>query len=447
MEATTHTFKRKIYDKLLTWKQERDGKTAILIEGARRIGKSTLVEEFAKNEYESYILIDFSKASKEVFDLFTDVSDLNYIFLRLQLIYNVQLHERKSVIIFDEVQLQPLARQAIKHLVADHRYDYIETGSLISIRKNVTDIVIPSEETRVSMYPMDYEEFRWAMGDTATVPLLNQVFSAHLSLGQAHRKLMRDLRLYMLIGGMPQAVNEYLNTNNLQAVDLVKRDILALYAEDFTKIDPTGKLSTLYNAIPAQLQKNASRYQLSTVIEDGRNDAYAEFITMLKETKTALVAYHSNDPNVGLGLSKDMNKYKMFIADTGLFVTLAFMDKDFTENVIYNQLLSDKLNVNMGYVYENLIAQMLNANGNELYYHTFPTESGKHYYEIDFLLSRHNKLCPIEVKSSSYKSHTSLDVFCQKYSNRIQDKYIIYTKDLKREAGITYLPTYMAIFL
>ncbi len=441
------TFKRKIYDKLLAWKRERDGRTAVLIEGARRIGKSTIVEEFARNEYKSYILIDFSKASEEVFNLFKDVSDLNYIFLRLQLIYHVQLHERKSLIIFDEVQRQPLARQAIKHLVADHRYDYIETGSLISIRKNVADIVIPSEETRMQMYPMDYEEFRWALGDVATMPLLRQLFESRQSLGEAHRKLMRDLRLYMLVGGMPQAVNEYLNTNNLQKVDWVKRDILALYAEDFSKIDVTGKMAMLFNAIPAQLQKNASRYQLGSVVENGRYNDFVELVAALKDTKTALVAYHSDDPNVGLGLTRDINKYKMYVADTGLFVTLAFMDKDVTENVIYNQLLTDKLGVNLGYVYENLIAQMLTAMGDELYYHTFPTESGKHYYEVDFLLSRHNKLCPIEVKSSGYKTHASLDAFCEKFSDRIQNKYIVYTKDFKRENGISYLPAYMAMLM
>ncbi len=447
MEELERTFKRKMYDTLLTWKRERDGRTAVLIEGARRIGKSTLVEEFAKNEYESYILIDFTKASKEVFNLFNDISDLDYLFMRLQLIYNVELHERKSVIIFDEVQQQPLARQAIKHLVKDHRYDYIETGSLISIKKKTEGIVVPSEETRYSMYPMDYEEFRWAMGDTATVPLLKRMFDSRKPLGEAHRKLMRDLRLYMLVGGMPQAVNEYLSTNNLQKVDAVKREILALYETDLMKLDPRGRLSVLFNAIPAQLEKNASRYQITNVSENAKNDDYAPLIGLLKQSKAALVSYHCDDPNVGLARTEDLNKYKIYVCDTGLFVTLAFKDKDFTENVIYNKLLADKLSVSLGYVYENLIAQMLTALGDELFYHTFPTESGKHYYEVDFLLSRHNKLCPVEVKSSGYKSHKSLDVFCGKFSDRILNKYLMYTKDYKRVEDLTCLPAYMTMFL
>ena len=264
--ATTRVFKRKIYDRMLKWKQERDGKTALLVKGARRVGKSTIVEEFAKNEYESYILIDFSKVSEEVTSLFSDLMNLDYIFLRLQAIYNVVLRERRSVIVFDEVQKCPLARQAIKHLVKDHRYDYIETGSLISIRKNTENIIIPSEETRIEMYPMDYEEFRWATGDTATIPLLRQFFDKQMPLGQALRKCMLDFRLYMLIGGMPQAVNEYLDTNNLSKVDTVKREIIELYFDDFLKIDPSGRASQLFRAIPSELSKNASRYQVGSVL-------------------------------------------------------------------------------------------------------------------------------------------------------------------------------------
>ena len=297
------------------------------------------------------------------------------------------------------------------------------------------------------MYPMDYEEFRWATGDTATVPLLKRMFDSRKPLGEAHRKLMRDLRLYMLVGGMPQAVNEYLNTNNLQKVDAVKREILALYETDLMKLDPTGRLSVLFNAIPAQLEKNASRYQITNVSENAKNDDYAPLIGLLKQSKAALVSYHCDDPNVGLARTEDLNKYKIYVCDTGLFVTLAFKDKDFTENVIYNKLLADKLSVSLGYVYENLIAQMLAALGDELFYHTFPTESGKHYYEVDFLLSRHNKLCPVEVKSSGYKSHKSLDVFCGKFSDRILNKYLMYTKDYKRVEDLTCLPAYMTMFL
>lgn len=441
-------FKRKIYNKLLEWKQESDGKTALLIEGARRIGKSTVVEEFGKNEYESYILIDFSTASKTVKELFEDLSDLDYLFLQLQLQYKVDLHERKSLIIFDEVQLCPLARQAIKSLVKDHRYDYIETGSLISIRRNVQDILIPSEERKIGMYPMDYEEFLWALGDTTTIPLLKKIFEAKKPVGeQMNRKLLRDFRLYMLVGGMPQAVNEYIQKNNFRKVDEVKRDILNLYENDFKKIDPTGKISLLFDAIPAQLNKNASRYQVSSVLEGERAESILELIAELKDSKTVLVSYHSNDPNAGMSSNKDLTKFKLFLCDTGLFTTLMFKDKDFTENVIYEKLLNDKLNANLGYLYENVVAQILTANGNELFYHTFMNETSRHNYEIDFLLARKNKVCPMEVKSSGYKTYTSLDMFMKKFSDRILWRYLVYTKDLKKDEDIICLPVYMVQFL
>ena len=441
-------FKRKIYDRLLKWKRERNGQSALLVQGARRVGKSTIVEQFAKKEYQSYILIDFSKCPQEVFNLFNDISDLNHLFVRLQLAYGVSLHERHSVIIFDEVQKQPLARQAIKHLVADGRYDYIETGSLISIRKNVKDIIIPSEEVRVNMYPMDYEEFRWALGDNDTIPLLRSIIENPVSLGEAaHRKLLRDFRLYMLVGGMPQAVSTYLTTNNLAEVDNTKREILDLYDADFMKIDDSGKLSMLFNAIPAELNKNASRYQVSSVIDNGKADRITDYIADLRESMTVNMAYHVSDPNAGMSFYKDLNRYKMFLADTGLFVTLAFRDKDFTENIIYEKLWNDKLNTNLGYLYENVVAQMLRASGNELFYHTFPTEKGNRNYEIDFLLARKNKICPIEVKSSGYSTHASLDAFCAKYSARVLDKYLLYSKDIKREKGVQYLPFYMTMFL
>ena len=368
-------FQRKIYSKLLEWKRESSGKTALLIEGARRVGKSTVVEEFARNEYKSYILIDFSKASKEVKGLFDDISDLNYIFLRLQLIFHVDLHERESVIIFDEVQLCPMARQAIKHLVKDHRYDYIETGSLISIKKNIKDILIPSEERKVTMFPMDYEEFLWAIGDRSTSKLLAEVFERRIPLGDAvHRKLMRDFRLYMLVGGMPQAVNEYLETNNFRKVDEVKRDILQLYEDDFKKIDASGRMSILFDAIPAQLNTNASRYQVSSVLEGERADQILELLADMADSKTIQIAYHANDPNIGLANAKDLRRFKLFLSDTGLFTTLVFKDKNFTENIIYEKLLSEKLSVNLGYVYENVVAQILSTNGHALYYYTFLNE-------------------------------------------------------------------------
>ena len=441
-------FRRKIYDRLLSWKEREDGKSALLIQGARRIGKSTVVEEFAKREYESYILIDFSTCSRDVKELFNDISDLNYIFLRLQLIYGVRLFERKSLIIFDEVQFQPLARQAIKSLVKDHRYDYIETGSLISIRKNVEGILIPSEEKPINMYPMDYEEFRWALGDTATVELLRGVWERPQALREAHRKLMRDFRLYMLVGGMPQSVNEYLDTNNLVAVDEVKRMILDLYDADFMKIDPSGKASKIFSAIPAQLYGNKSRYILSGVIPKAENSDYVELISEIEKTMTVNIAHHCDDPNIGLGNTENLMQYKIYAGDTGLFTTLAFKDKAFTENVIYEKLLSDSLPANLGYLYENMVAQTLTASGYRLFYHTWPTESGKHSYEIDFLLSKGSKVVPIEVKSSSYKTHVSLDVFCEKFSSRVaNDRYLIYTKDYAKEGNITYLPAYMTFLL
>lgn len=356
---------------MLRWKEERQGETALLIEGARRIGKSTIVEEFAKNEYSSYILVDFSKTATEINDLFNDLSDLDYIFLRLQLNYNVSLKERKSLIIFDEVQNNPKARQAIKHLVKDHRYDYIETGSLISIRKNVQNIIIPSEETRITMHPMDFEEFRWAMGDNVSFTLLKTVLEKKQPLGEAiHRKLMRDFRLYMLVGGMPQAVDKYIKTNDLSAVDTVKRDIIALYEEDLRKIDTSGKATAMFDAIPSQLSKNASRYTISTVIPGEKQDRIIDIVQLMEESRVANIAYHSNDPNVDLALTKDLQRYKMYTSDTGLFVTLAYKSKKFTDNIIYNKLLSDKLDTNLGYIYENVVAQMLRTSGKDLYYHT-----------------------------------------------------------------------------
>jgi predicted AAA+ superfamily ATPase len=448
MKKNVIYFKRKVYDAMLRWKKERNGATALLIQGARRIGKSTIAEQFAQREYESYILIDFSIAPKEITDLFQDISDLNYIFVKLQLFYQVNLKERKSVIVFDEVQKQPLARQAIKHLVKDGRYDYIETGSLISVRKSSVDIVIPSEETKIDMFPMDYEEFRWAMGDEVTIPLLRTMFEKKQSLGEAiHRKMMRDFRLYMLVGGMPQAVAKYIQTNDLADVDLVKRDIIALYEEDFEKIDASGRAKALFDAIPAQLSKNVSRYTISSVLPNEKADRVENIIKSMEDTMTTNVAYHSNDPNVGLALTKDLERYKMYVADTGLFITLAFKNKDFTSNLLYNKLLNDKLNANLGYIYENMIAQMLRTSGKELYYHIIPTQDGKKYYETDFLISDDYKISPIEVKSSGYKTHTSLDVFCDKYSDRIKNRYLIYTKDLAWEKGILYLPVYMTMFL
>ena len=439
-------FKRKLYDRLLEWKRIQNGRTAILIEGARRVGKSTLVELFAKNEYESYILIDFNEASDDVKSLFNNLMNMDYIFLQLQAIYNVVLKKRKSVIIFDEVQNCPPARQAIKYLVKDGRYDYIETGSLISIKKNTKNITLPSEEERVTLYPMDYEEFRWAMGDEATIPVLRTFYEQKLPLDRAFREKIRDFRLYMLVGGMPQAVEAYLETNNFSMVDLAKRSVLKIYQDDFQKLDPTGRLETLFMEIPSQLSQTSNRYKPYAVLGDVDDDKLMELMKDLEDSKTVLFSYHSNDPNVGMSLTKDISKYKIFCADTGLFVTLAFWDKDYTENLVYQKLLNDKLSTNLGYIYENVIAQTLATSGNKLFYYTWPKD-GTHIYEIDFLLSHGNKLQPIEVKSSGYKTHKSLDVFCEKFSSRVGERFLIYTKDYRQDGATTLLPVMMTMFL
>ena len=441
-------FKRKIYDRILDWKENRSDRYALLIKGARRVGKSTIVEQFGKNEFKSYVMIDFAHTSKEIIELFDDLYDLDFFFLRLQQFTGVKLYEKESLIIFDEVQLCPKARQAIKYLVKDGRYKYIETGSLISIKKNTENILIPSEEHKINMYPMDFEEFLWAVNDEVTADTIRYLLNNKKTAGNAmHRSLMRTFRLYMLIGGMPQAIETYLETNNLQDVDNVKREIIDLYEEDFIKIDRTGLAGDVYDSIPSSLSSNASRYVLSLARKDLRSKQVFELLPDMLSSYTVNIAYHANNPDVGMSLEKDIDCYKLFISDTGLFITLVYRDKDFTENVIYNKLLSDKLDTNLGYIYENAVAQMLTVKGNNLFYYTFGSETSNHLYEIDFLLSSGNKICPMEVKSGNYKSHTSLDFFCDKYSKRIKEKYVVHTKDYKWENGISYLPVYMVPFL
>lgn len=441
-------FKRKIYDRILDWKENRSDRYALLIKGARRVGKSTIAEQFGKNEFKSYVMIDFAHTSKEIIELFDDMYDLDFFFLRLQQFTGVKLYEKESLIIFDEVQLCPKARQAIKYLVKDGRYKYIETGSLISIKKNTENILIPSEEHKINMYPMDFEEFLWAVNDEVTADTIRYLLNNKKTAGNAmHRSLMRTFRLYMLIGGMPQAIETYLETNNLQDVDNVKREIIDLYEEDFIKIDRTGLAGDVYDSIPSSLSSNASRYVLSLARKDLRSKQVFELLPDMLSSYTVNIAYHANNPDVGMSLEKDIDCYKLFISDTGLFITLVYRDKDFTENVIYNKLLSDKLDTNLGYIYENAVAQMLTVKGNNLFYYTFGSETSNHLYEIDFLLSSGNKICPMEVKSGNYRSHTSLDMFCDKYSKRIKEKYVVHTKDYKWENGISYLPVYMVPFL
>ena len=439
-------FKRKVYNELLNWKEKYANRYAVLLEGARRVGKSTIAEQFAIREYKSYILIDFSKTSGEIMECFDDIHNLDIFFLRLQAVTGIDLYLHESVVIFDEVQLFPKARQAIKHLVKDGRYHYIETGSLISIKKNVKDILIPSEEMKIQVYPMDYEEFCDATGKNYS--LLQTVFETNKSVGeQVNRKLMRDIRIYMAVGGMPQAVEAYVNGDNFSMIDQVKRQIIILYEEDFKKLDPSGRLSAMYHSIPAQLSKNAKKYRISTALGKRKTSKDENLIYDLIDSKTVLPSYNSTDPRVSISHTKDLDSYKLYIADTGLFITLMFIDRPGTENEIYAKLLSDKLPANLGYLYENLVAQMLTASGRELYYHTWEKEGSTHYYEIDFLISQGAKISGIEVKSSGTGKHESISEFRKRYTKNIEDCYIISQKDIDKKENLKYLPVYLTSFL
>ena len=439
-------FKRKAYNKLLEWKKLYSDKYAVLLEGARRVGKSTIAENFAKNEYKSYILIDFSKVTDNILDCFEDIGNLNIFFLRLQAETGITLYEHDSLIIFDEVQLFPKARQAIKHLVSDGRYSYLETGSLISIRKNVKDILIPSEEMKIQVYPMDYEEFCNAAG--CSCELLQQIFDCGTAIGQAtNRKLMRDLRIYMAVGGMPQAVEAYINGENFSKIDMVKRQIISLYEEDFKKIDTSGRISAMYHSIPAQLSKDVKKYRITTAIGKKNNIKTEELLYELIDSKTVLPCYNSTDPRVSLTDTKDFDSYKLYLSDTGLFVTLMFIDRPVTENDIYAKMLSDKLPANLGYLYENLIAQMIAASGRELYYHTWEKNGSTHYYEVDFLTSEGSKLNAFEIKSSGSGKHESIKEFCRKFSQNVNKAYLISQKDVGMEDNLMFKPFYLMPFL
>lgn len=440
-------FKRKIYSEILKWKKESNGKTALLIEGPRRVGKSTIVKEFAQREYKTHIIIDFNKVSPDIKNLFNNLLDLDYIFLYLQTIFHVSLLQRESVIVFDEVQKCPMARQAIKYLVEDGRYDYIETGSLISIKKNTAGITIPSEEERISMHPMDFEEFEWALGNENLFEIIGNFWLNKKSVGPLHRSLMKEFRLYMLIGGMPQAVEEYIFSNDFKKVDDVKRRIIRLYEDDFIKLDPSGRISQLFLSIPSQLSNGSKRFSTFAVIGKQTEEALMIQLQALEESKTVNVCFQCNDPNVGMNLTKDLSSYKLFMADTGLFISLAFWDKDFTENTIYQKLLMDKLPANLGYIFENMIAQMIVAKGNNLYYYSWKKDD-RHYYEIDFILPRGVKIDPIEVKSStSATAHSSLDAFINKFSNRIGNAFLVIPKEFSKEQQVTILPPYFFPFI
>lgn len=439
-------FERKAYKKLTEWKEHYSDKYAALLEGARRVGKSTIAENFAKNEYKSYILIDFSKTTNNVCECFDDIGNLDMFFLRLQAETGVTLYEHDSLIIFDEVQLFPKARQAIKHLVFDGRYSYLETGSLISIKKNVKDILIPSEEMKIQVYPMDYEEFCLATGNNYN--LLQKICNMGTAIGQAtNRKLMRDLRIYMAVGGMPQAVEAYVDGKNFSEIDMVKRQIIALYEEDFKKIDASGRISALYHSIPAQLTKGGRKYRITVAIGKRKNKREDELLYELIDSKTVLPCYNSTDPRVSLADTKDFNSYKLYLSDTGLFVTLMFADRPVTENVVYAKLLSDKLPANLGFLYENLIAQMITASGRELYYHTWEKNGSTHYYEVDFLISEESKINAFEIKSSGAGKHQSIKQFSEKFSKNVNKIYLLSQKDVGKEENLLFKPFYLMPFL
>ena len=438
-------FKRKAYNKLIEWKNLYSDKYAVLLEGARRVGKSTIAENFAKNEYKSYILIDFSKITSNILECFGDIGNLNIFFLRLQAETGITLYEHESLIIFDEVQLFPKARQAIKHLVFDGRYSYLETGSLISIKKNVKDILIPSEEMKIQIYPMDYEEFCDAT--ESNYELLRQIYNSGAAIGQAtNRKLMRDLRIYMAVGGMPQAVEAYVNKKNFSEIDMIKRQIISLYEDDFKKIDDSGRISALYHSIPAQLAKDTRKYRITTAIGKKNNTKAEELLYELIDSKTVLPCYNSTDPRGSLTNTKDFSSYKLYLSDTGLFVTLLFIDRPVTENDIYAKLLSDKLPANLGYLYENLVAQMIASSGRELFYHTWEKNKSTHYYEVDFLVSEGSKINAFEIKSSGTGKHESITEFSKKFSQNINKIYLISQKDVGKEENLLLKPFYFTPF-
>ncbi len=451
-QSETGILKRKIYDKMLEWKKQSHGETALMIDGARRVGKSFIVQQFAKAEYKSYILIDFGNAPQDILDLFMNESaNLDLFFIKLSAFYSIPLYERQSVIIFDEVQQYPRARQLIKYFVADGRYDFIETGSLIRLKKNVQDIIIPSEEEHLELFPFDFEEFLWAMGDTVTVPLLKQCFDNRCELGAPlHRKVMNDFRQYLLVGGMPQAVMEYIKTKNFEAVDRVKRRILTLYREDVAKFAKgyEDKVFAVFDGIPAQLSKKEKKYKLSSISKQARFRDYEDSFIWLHEAMIVNTCLNATDPNVGLAISEDHTTQKCYMGDTGLLITLTFMDSSFTENDLYKAILFDKLAINEGMILENIVAQMLRYNGHKLHFYSRndPVHRENHM-EIDFLITEKRKVAPIEVKSGDYRSHSSLDKFRKKFSSKIGTSYILYTKDVMVKDGIVHLPVYMAMFL
>lgn len=449
--------KRKIYEDILKWKNESNGSTALLIEGARRVGKSYIVEEFAKRNYKSYILIDFSKVSKEVKDLFDNYLDnLDYLFTYLSEYFSVKLYNRESLIIFDEIQFCPRARGAIKHLVADKRYDYIETGSLISIKKNVKDILIPSEEEKLKMYPFDFEEFLWGMGNNTLMDFIKECYKNKKPIGQAlHRKAMDYFKEYLIVGGMPQAVEMYSETRDFEKVDKIKRNILNLYREDIRKHsdDLNLKIEQIFDTIPAELQKHEKKFNISDLDENARYRNYEESFYWLNDACLVNIAYNTTEPNIGLGQRIDSNSLKCYMCDTGLLISMTFNENNIVNEEIYKKILFDKLTFNEGMVLENIVAQMLVASNRKLYYFSRnERENSESTMEIDFLISKgqitskHN-IIPIEVKSGERYTFSSLNKLKNKYRDYLAQSVIIHTKDLKEDDDILYIPVYMTSLL
>ena len=448
-------FRRKAYVKLLQWKELAAGTSAVLLEGARRIGKSTIVEEFAKNEYDDYMILDFARENRDVQNLFIDdMDDLDSFFRNLFLLKGRDLKGKNCVLIFDEVQLFPKARQAIKYLVADGRYDYIETGSLISIRKNIQNILIPSEEYRIKMYPMDFEEYLWALGDTVTFEAIKSAYERRKPLGDSvHRKIMKKFRTYMVIGGMPQAVSAFVEGKTFAQIDFIKRNILSLYEEDLAKYDRDNreKASVVFRTIPEQLENKNSHFKFSVIDKNARYQNYVDAVSFISESMMGNECINVTKPEVALELFADRSNFKLYMGDTGLLVTQIMKSRDETDEDLYKALIIDNLSVNQGMIIENVVAQMLRASGHELYFHEYlytPEDSVREKkYEIDFMTVKKKKICPIEVKSSGYMSHKSFDYLTKKYQLKMQDRYIIYTKDLKYKDEIMYIPIYMTMLI
>ncbi|MCR5467286.1 MAG: AAA family ATPase [Lachnospiraceae bacterium] len=440
-------FKRKAMEALKEWRLNLAPQYAALLEGARRVGKSTIAEEFAKENYRSYIKIDFANIAPDLLAVFNDIASLDIFFLRLQTVTGVTLYRRESVIIFDEIQLNPRTRQAIKYLVADGRYDYIETGSLISIKKNVKNIVIPSEEHKISVYPMDYEEFMWAIGND-TYNLLRELYQTKKSVGDdTNRKLMRDFRIYMAVGGMPQAVQAYVGGKDFTQIDRVKREIIGLYIDDFKKIDSSGLIGKMYKSVPSQLAIQKRRYMITRATNKRKTGKDLERLSDLIDSKTVIPCYNTKNPSVSLPQTRDDETFKLYLSDIGLFTTMIFDASPGTGINVYGKLLSDKLPADLGYLYENAAAQIISATNRELYYHTWEKSGSTHNYEVDFLLQNGTKITPLEVKSSARKKHESIDEFRRKYSKQIKESFLFSQKDVSNEGDLRLLPLYMLPFV